>query len=314
MRREEFSIGELTVGKIYSESGFDITPPGGNPFGAADYIVDGNVTLSGTGKGYGKNYVNRPFKTLSEAIAASNASIGAAANRWWARRNRIFVCGDQEIDENLTVLPEKCDVIGFGADILPFPRIQGNHTIAAAAVGTRFVNCGFIAKGTGDLFKVPAGCHGLGFYGCHMYPATVSSKALAITNCAHVRIVNNTITVGAGNMTKIFALAISIEGTASIHDLLIQGNKITATAGIHIVEAAAKCDGGVIADNYIRATGKAINDASNEVQVINNRWMTDIDTTTSTAGYTFNIQLACGNIQMGATGLGDSIPFVKIAE
>ena len=35
---------------------------------------------------------------------------------------------------------------------------------------------------------------------------------------------------------------------------------------------------------------------------------------TSTDGYTFNLQLAAGNLQMGVTGLCDSVPFVKIAE
>jgi len=42
--------------------------------------------------------------------------------------------------------------------------------------------------------------------------------------------------------------------------------------------------------------------------------MTDINTSTSTAGYDFNLQLAAGNIQMGATGLCDTVPFTKIAE
>jgi len=48
--------------------------------------------------------------------------------------------------------------------------------------------------------------------------------------------------------------------------------------------------------------------------VVNNRWMTDVDTGTSTAGYDFNIALSAGNIQMGITGLCDAVPFMKIAE
>lgn len=311
-RHEQLSVGELTItNKIIDQYGRDIIG-GVNPYGGMDYYVDGNVTASGNGTSWGLNE-KRPFQTLAEAITASNTSIGLAANRWWARRNRIFVCGDQEIDENLTVLPEKCDVIGVGSDLLPFPRIIGNHTIAAAAVGTRFINCGFIAEGTGDLFVIPASCHGLAFIGCWMHPASTSSKALEITNCAHVRLIDNTITVGAGDMTKIFAVAISIEGTVA-HDIQIIGNKITATAGIAVVEAGAAAMGGLIADNIIRATGLAIDDNSDDFQVVNNRWMTDIDTGTSTAGYDFNIQLAAGNIQMGATGLCDSVPFMKIAE
>jgi hypothetical protein len=72
--------------------------------------------------------------------------------------------------------------------------------------------------------------------------------------------------------------------------------------------------GGLIQGNTIRAVALAIDDNSDDFQVVNNRWMTDIDTSTSTDGYDFNLQLAAGNIQMGATGLCDSVPFMKIAE
>jgi hypothetical protein len=279
-----------------------------NISGGEDYFVDGNRSSSGDGLSW-----STAFVTLAEAITASNVSIAAAVNRWWARRNRIFVCGDQEIDEDLTVLPEKCDVIGTGADLLPFPRILGNHTIAVAKVATRFINCGFIAEGTGDLFVFPASCHGLQFLGCHFYPLSTSTKALEITSCAHVRIEDCTFTVGAGDMAKIFAVAISLEGTV-LHDIQILNNKITATAGINVVEALAVAMGGLIQGNTIRAVALAIDDNSDDFQVVNNRWMTDINTGTSTAGYDFELQLACGNLQMGATGLCDSIPFVKIAE
>ena len=131
---------------------------GGNPTGAADYFVDLNVSATGDGS------MQSPFQTIAEAITASNTSIGLTANRWWARRNRIFVMGDG-IEEDLTVLPEKCDIIGCGSDLVPYPRVIGAHTIAAAKVGCRFINVGFQATGTDDLFVIPAGCHGLQFLG-----------------------------------------------------------------------------------------------------------------------------------------------------
>lgn len=307
MWREQLGVTNLTVNKIFNPYGNEITP-GANPTGAMDYFVDLNRTVAADGKSWDK-----AFTTIAAAITASNASIGLAKNRWWARRNRIFVCGDG-IDEDLTVLPEKTDIIGVGSDLHPFPRIIGNHTIALAKVGCRWINMGFTASGTGDLMVVPAGCHGFAMLGCTMTPTTTSTKALEITNCAHVRLVGNRVNVGAGDMAKIFAVAFSIEGLASIHDTLILDNFITATAGIHVVEATAAAMGSLIQGNTIRAVAKAINDASGDFQVVNNRWMTDIDTTTSTAGYTFNLQLAAGNIQMGVTGLCDSIPFMKIAE
>lgn len=278
---------------------------GGNPTGAADYYVDLNVSTSGTG-GLGD-----PFSTLAAAITASNTSIGLSANRWWARRNRIFVMGDG-ITEDLTVLPEKTDVIGVGSDLHPFPRINGNHTIAVLKVGCRFINMGFVAAGTGDLFVIPANCHGLQFRSCTFEPQTTSTKALEITSSAHVRIVDCDFGLNSGNMSNIFAMCISMEGTTG-HNFLIKDCRMTGTAGIQVA-TAYNGFGSVIEGNVIRATALAIDDDSNKCQVVNNRWMTDVNTATSTAGYDFNLQLAAGNIQMGATGLCDTIPFTKIAE
>ena len=293
-------------GSLEFETGSELIAP--NPSGAQDYFVDLNVAASGDGLSWAT-----AFGTLAAAITASNTSIGLTANRWWARRNRIFVCGDG-ITENLTVLPEKCDIIGVGADLRAFPRVSGNHTIAVAKVGCRWINMAFIAAATGDLFVIPAGCHGLSFLGCTFEPTTTSTKALEITDSAHVRIEGCRFNVGAGSMSNIFAVAISIEGLASVHDTLILDNFITATAGIVVVEATAAAMGSLIQGNTIRAVALAIDDNSDDFQVVNNRWMTDINTATSTAGYDLNLQLACGNIQMGDTGLCDTVPYTKIAE
>lgn len=278
---------------------FEIGEGGGysavNPYGAADYFVDGNASASGDGLSWAT-----AVQSLSEAITLSNTSIGLSANRWWARRNRIFAVGDQELNEDLTVLPEKCDIIGVGTDLLPFPRVLGNHTIAAATVGVRFINMGFDATGTGDLFVFPAACHGLQFLGCTLFTTTTSTKALEITKCAHVRIINNRISYRDGSPTKIFATAISIEGTSGNHDMVIQGNQINATVGIHIVEASQVAEDSLIADNYIRTTGLTINDASGDFQVINNRLISDAsDDGSGTGGAALaikcNVRLAVGN-------------------
>ena len=275
-------------GKIEIETGGIILGP--NPSGAQDYFVDGNVSVTGDGLSW-----TSAFKTLAEAIAASNISIALSANRWWARRNRIFVCGDQEINEDLTVLPEKCDIIGVGTDLLPFPRIIGNHTIAVAKVGVRMINLGFIAEGTGDLLVLPAGCHGFQMIGCFMHPATTSTKALEITDSAHVRIIGNEITVGAGDMAVIFGVGISIEGTASIHDLLIENNRITATIGIAIANGTLK--GSLIRNNVIRATGLTIDEDSDDVQIVDNRLISDAagDGSGADAVIDCNLALAVGN-------------------
>lgn len=276
-------------GQILVEPGGSVM--GGNPTGAADYFVDLNVSATGDGS------IASPFATIAEAITASNTSIGLTANRWWARRNRIFVMGDG-IAESLTVLPEKCDIIGIGSDLYPFPRVTGIHIPAAAKVACRFINMGFQATGTAEIFKVLAGCHGLSFIGCTFTStAAGNTKAIAITDCAHVRIEGCNIQPGAGvAATGLFGLGISIEGTASIHDLYVANNRIFATAGIAI--AAGDLNGSVVENNIIRAmgAGKACVDSSNEVAFINNRLMTAINDLVVANSCTWNAALAVGNL------------------
>lgn len=296
-------------GEILVKSGGLLTA--GNPYGAADYYVDEEAAIGGDGSSWAT-----AFSTLAAAITASNTAIAVSGQE--ARRNRIFVCG-KSITEDLTVLPAQCDVIGVGFDAPghAFPLVLGNHTIAAAALGCRFINLAFKdTDGTADLFIIPANSHGITFLNCEFIAKAAGSagKALEITDCNYITIEGCRFKVSAGAMANIFALAISIEGDTSIQDIHIVGNHITATLGISIVEAGAATMGSLIADNYLRTTGIAIDDNSDDCQVVNNRWMTDVDTTTSTAGYDFSLQLAAGNIQMGVTGLCDTIPFTKIAE
>lgn len=274
---------------------FTITPQGAtfpNPSGAMDYFVDLNVTASGDGKSWAT-----AFATIAEAITASNTSIGLTANRWWARRNRIFVCGDG-ITESLTVLPEKCDVIGVGSDLYSFPRVTGVHTIAVAKVAVRFINMGFQATGTGDLFVVPAGCHGLQFINCTFTAATGSNtKALEITNCAHVRIIGCDFLTAAGGVTGIFGRAISLEGTASIHDFVATDNRIVAAASGFVL-AAGELNGSLVARNYIRQIGAdyAILDSSTECSFIDNRIISSEGTQATSSFVSWNPKLAVNNI------------------
>ena len=275
-----------------------------NPTGAMDYVVDLNSAVNGNG-------VDAPFDNMAAAITASNVSIGLSANRWWARRNRIFVMGDG-IEEDLTVLPEKCDVIGMGSDLYPFPRVIGAHVIALAKVACRFINMGFQATGTEDLITTPAGCHGLSFIDSVFTASTAgNTKALEITNSAHVYISGNRFLSAAGVAAAgIFGLAIGIEGTASIHDLQISNNKIFATAGIAI--AAGDLNGSFVNDNYIRSlgSGKACVDSSNEVAFVNNRIITALADQVVANSCTWNEALAVGNKITTATARTTDIPIV----
>jgi hypothetical protein len=282
-----------------------------NPTGAQDYFVDLNRATAGEGF-----TPDSAFNTLAAAITASNTSIGLTANRWWARRNRIFVMGDG-IDEDLTVLPEKCDIIGVGSDLVPYPRIIGHHTIAVAKVGCRFINMGFTADGTGDLFVIPAGCHGFQVIGGHVQPSAAgNTKAFEITDSALVRIIGVEIYQNpAAYGTGIFAVGIAIEGTASNHQTVIDGCWINATEGIDVVASAPAYDSR-ISNCFIHAVALTIDDNSYQFHVINNRLITDADIDSDPkTGIDCKNEFACGNIITGSgtEGQADTWPHTLIA-
>jgi hypothetical protein len=295
-------------GQILVEPGGSVM--GGNPTGAADYFVDLNVSATGDGSMYS------PFSTIAEAITASNTSIGLTANRWWARRNRIWVMGDG-IEEDLTVLPEKCDIIGVGSDLVPYPRVIGAHTIAVAKVGCRFINMGWQATGTGDLFVIPAGCHGFQVIGGHVQPAAAgNTKAFEITDSALVRIEGLEIYQNpAAYATGIFGVGIAIEGTSANHQTVIKDCWINASEGIDVVSSAPAYDSR-IEGCMIHATLLTIDDNSDQFHVINNRLITDADIDSDpTTGIDCKEEFACGNIITGSgtAGQADTWPHTLIA-
>lgn len=275
---------------------------------AGKYYVDLNVAATGSGS------PDHPFATVAEAITASNASIGLAANRWWARRNKIFVCGDG-ITENLTVLPEKCDIIGCGSDLVPYPRIIGHHTIALAKVGCRFINIGFTLDGTGVGLTIPAGCHGFQILGGMLQPSLAGNTVgVQITDSALFKIQGFEIHQNPGAYgTGICAVGIAIAGTASTHQFLIDDCFVEATEGIDVV-ASSPAYGSRIKNSIIKATVLTIDDNSDTVIVTDNRLITAANIATTTDGYDFNLALASGNILTGLNGVAATVPFAVIAE
>ena len=306
---------------------FTIGPGGAqfpNPTGAQDYFVDLNASSASSAVAMAAHDLtvdgtswSSAFQLIESAITASNASIALTANRWWARRNRIFVCGDG-IAEDLTILPEKCDVIGVGSDLYSFPRVIGVHNITATrptagkATACRFINMGFQATGTDDLFQIPAACHGLSFIGCTFTAATgANAKALEITDSAHVRIIGCDFLTAAGGVTGIFARAVSLEGTASIHDFVATDNRIICAASAFVL-AAGELNGSLVARNYIKQHGAdvAVNDASNECSFVDNRIISNQGSQAASSFATWNAKLAVNNICTGDVVRNAPIPLV----
>lgn len=310
MRYEDFSCEKLTVGQIFNKYGNQITP-GCNPSGGLDYYVDGNKSVNGPdGLSWG-----RAFNTLATAIAASDISIAATRNRWWARRNRIFVVGDV-LTENLVKFPTKCDVIGLGSyDGNKKAGLYGRHVPVGESYGTRFFNMHMRAVAHASpivTLTVTTGSapSGVGFFGCD-FDGTLGTMTSAILSTAMPGLevvdcdffgtfVTSYITFGAGEAGR----------------ARIIGNRMLGTAAKGIVAPGTTTASWMplIQGNTIMATGKPIEDAASVFFVVNNRLMTDINIGTTTDGYSFDLSQACGNILTGLNGVAATVPFAVVSE
>lgn len=303
MRYEDFSCEKLTVGSIFNKYGNLITP-GCNPSGGLDYYVDGNKSVNGPdGLSWG-----RAYNTLATAIAASDISIAATRNRWWARRNRIFVVGDA-LSENLVKFPTKCDVIGLGSyDGYTRAGLSGRHLPVGESYGTRFFNIHFKAVAhASPIITLTNAASGPQFHGC-AFDGTLGTMTSAILSTACPFLL-----VDDCDFMGTFVTSYISFGAGEAGGTRITNNRMLGTAAKGIVAASTTTASWMplIAGNIIRATGQWVDDDADIFHVINNRAITDIDCATYTAGFDMNLLLASGNLQTGSNaGDHDSVPHV----
>lgn len=270
------------------------------------YYVDGNVAATGGGS------PDHPYATLAEAVIASDAAMALSANRWWARRNKIYACGDT-LTEDLVKFPTKCDVIGCGSynGNANYLGLSGMHVPVGESYGTRFFNVMFVAHAhAAPVITLTNATSGLELHHCIIdgNAGTMTSGILAtaspflvVDDCDFVgTFVTSYITFGAGEA-----------GRTKITNNRMLG---VAAKGIVVPGTTTASWKPIIQDNTIAATGDPIEDASNLFYVVNNRLLTDANIATTTDGYTFNLALACGNILTGASGVATTVPFAVIAE
>jgi len=280
MRKRDFYHTGLDISR--SELAYMRQP---NPSGADDFWMDLNVAYTGDGS---RDY---PFSTVEEAIAASNVSIGLKENRWWARRNRIFVMGD-EINEDITVLPEKCDIIGVGTDFAPYPRFMHSWAIAAAKKGVRFINLGWMNDAADVALALPVGSHGNELWYCHFIRETAGTHGLTIVTSANIKIIGcEFLPDGAGGLFTTSAISLL---TGACYDAEIRDNYITGAVGVTIAAAAF---GSRLVNNNIYASGKVVVDTGLTTHLFGNNMISALnsgDANASTA-ITANPLLAAGN-------------------
>ncbi len=247
---------------------------------------------------------DRAYKTLAFAIGKSNAQISNSIlghGRGWAARNTIFCKGDS-IAEDLTVPPNKCDVIGCGStDALHKTQIIGEHawTGSGSIVSSGFYNLNFYNDDTSPIFTVTS-VAGLYFGDCTFRATSAATHAILLATAGHDLIVKGCrFLVGTETVQDPFDIAaISITATTFL-DMLIQDNFVEGDIGISI--ASTNLFNGLIDNNVIRAVGLTIGDASNDVVITRNMLITAANSTTLTDCITGNVALAAQNMVTGTT-------------
>lgn len=231
-------------------------------FSGSTYFVDAN---SGSDGNKGQSW-EKPFKTLEKAIAVSNVDIARGADRW-ARRNTIFIAGDNfgthASPVNLVVFPTKCDVIGCGStDGFSKATIAGNHAPANDDNwGTRFFNIRFLTTEAGVIVTLASTTSGAQFHDC-IFDATgtahTATRAFLITASPYTQIRNC-------EFQGAFATTFITFGTGTALATVIQGNIMMGSAGDGIVIPTGTTSAyrSIIDKNVIQATTVTVNDTSN---------------------------------------------------
>jgi hypothetical protein len=197
-------------------------------------------------------------------------------------------------------MAEKSDIIGVGsANTRHGPRLYGNHTIQASATdnynGCAWYNFTFTPQGTGVVFDVPTGHHGIEWHNCFFEWAAASTTGIRITACNDCWIDHCRFVKGSGTG---FSTAAILFGNGSTINNLISDCFIDANIGIVVPTGVTGSEGNYIVDNVICAVGLTIDDNDDTFYVINNRCISEA--ALGASSYDFNVAKAAGNIVTGS--------------
>ena len=268
--------------------------------GGEVYFVDANAGSDGADDG--KSW-ERPYKTLSYAITASNANI-AADHHGWASRNTILCKGDK-IQEDLTTAPSKCDVIGVGSnDAENKTHIEGKQifTQSGTNMSMGWYNLTFSNDAAEAIFTIttPGGVY---FGDCDFVARSDAIHTIHLKGTTgHDFIVDNCRIMNDEYADKFATGGILNAVTTTFWNFLIKNSYVEGEYGITI--DTTNLYNGLIDNNIIRATGKVIVDTSDDCLITRNRCFTAADAATITTAITYNSVLACDNL---VTGDGETL-------
>ena len=244
------------------------------------------------------------FKTLTYAMGISHADIANSKTGHglgWAARNTLYCRGDT-IDEDLTTLAQKTDIIGVGScDDQPRCRITGTHLIPTTYVyaGCRFINMAFIDDGASACFSWVDQA-GIEFHNCDFWQVGTGTYGISFSgNCSRIRIIGCRF-LGQLTGSSTFSAAAIRNADTSTYGFEVSNCYITGAIGIDC-NATTVYDG-LIKDNVIVATGLVIDDESNDLVIVNNRLISAAAKGTIGNVIDYNAAKGAGNILTGSDG------------
>lgn len=246
------------------------------------YYCDGNY---GNDENTGKGGWDKAFKTLTVALAASQADIASGAEGWAARN--VILCKGDAFDEDLVLLAQKTDVIGVGSyNANAKCALIGNHVptgTTTTAYGTRFFNFYFMSNSTGgDIWTLDSTVANLEFHNCEFRADSTTASTAAIVNTASpfMGIYNCEFNGLYTDATIEFGAGIGGRGTRIIGNYIEGANNGIELASGTTVSTGASLLDMVIADNIINVAAIAIDDNADIAYCMRNYCFSDSDTAT----------------------------------
>ena len=188
--------------------------------------------------------------TVGKAITLSNTNVALAANI--GKRNKIYVTAGSGMiyDEDLTVLPKQCDLIGVGFCYGTQTLIRGTHTVATASQGTHFYDFDFSIRTGNDAANftlATAGCmQGLEFHRCNFTTGGISSGTIGVA------LGNNIATKILDCEFRGHTYGLKVTAPTQFCLCRIERNNIQSTTyGIWLSGNTTACYGTLIKDNVI---------------------------------------------------------------
>jgi len=223
------------------------------------------------------------FTTITAAITAHTAYRAGQVNK---SVNTYIIIAPATYDENITVLPYSCHMIGLGhigtdkaTEISPTEGIA----LAGTVSGLHLYNIRFEGEGSGDICDF--GTFNCSIVeNCQFVPKSASmASAISTDDCKETIFRNNHFTTG-GALYCDYGLKFNGGADKYCHNTLIEGNIINgavkaAGTGIYLQDTCTT-SGTVIRNNIIRLTGAGIgiDDDSDGCMVVGNKIFTQAGT------------------------------------